>query len=374
MENRVLIDWLTFTCQFPEFEIYQQTEYFEKYNLKSAIEYYDFIADQNNIINTLLDEFLDMSPADFSIDDSGLYGYKKSMSCGHIRIMWDHKAVNSATYSGDCGVCVSMSGAGCAEYVAAKHDIISLLKKVKECPFTKPSRIDLAFDDFTGLFDLDVISEACASGDIITNAKKYHDDKGDRKFGSNEIFGRTIYIGAFRRSDIFARFYDKKLEQHRADLTHWVRLEFQIQHERAQALLNFDWDSDEDLIYNFFLVVNNYMRFLDPLDPDKNNSRRASAVWWSDFLNHSEVGKLTIDKDYCFNKDKLAAFLATNCRQAICVGMTIFGFEQFFKILFNYDLKSFNIHAKKYKDLISSVDCSDPEFLERFISEHINIA
>ena len=112
---------------------------------------------------------------------------------------------------------------------------------------SKFNRIDIAKDDFSGVFNIyDIVKDGIPyrfSSNASTfelRAKEYMDPFHD--YEKRYKAGWTLYIG-LRSSECFVRIYDKRLEQ-KLDkvIPYWVRVEFEIKrgtaHEIVQRLLN----------------------------------------------------------------------------------------------------------------------------------------
>ncbi|EMP00147.1 replication initiation factor domain protein [Leptospira santarosai str. 200702252] len=134
----------------------------------------------------------------------------------------------------------------------------------------KFTRIDLALDDYEGLLNLPLIYEKLKRKEVSSRFRGYTKfespldlvEKGslflDHKLGKH---GYTIYIGAFRKSNCFARIYDKRLQVGpECAWPIWNRLEFQLNHEAADQYCNPTWNVDPETGE----ILNTSERFSDP--------------------------------------------------------------------------------------------------------------
>ena len=187
------------------------------------------------------------------------------------------------------GVCCNMSGKGCRtfeEYGTGNYKSIFdvILENWSEDGDKRKmnlTRLDVAYDDFEGLLDIMTIFQATISGG-------YHEGKllqGDfvSRFSTYDVDistkGLTCGFGS-SKSDIYIRIYDKKAEQNREDVDHWVRCEIQLRRENAIGFIMLTGD----ICTNYFGVLNNYLRFIEPSETDSNKRRAKTAEWWAKFL------------------------------------------------------------------------------------------
>ena len=113
---------------------------------------------------------------------------------------------------------------------------------------------------------------------------------------AGEKAGHTLYLGS-RKSDIFLRVYDKKLEQNKKLFasgenlirTEWIRWELELKNERAQECVNMLLTKKETgavcvgILSNYFRVIK--------LD-NENKSRCTTDKVWMRFIG--EMEKLTL--------------------------------------------------------------------------------
>ena len=82
---------------------------------------------------------------------NGLYGY-------HTRFYYDGITLLADGHSVDMGICVQMSGAGCRYFESSSSlswsDLLYFLFSNDDYNI---SRLDVAYDDHTGIFDIDTI-------------------------------------------------------------------------------------------------------------------------------------------------------------------------------------------------------------------------
>lgn len=170
----------------------------------------------------------------------------------------------------------------------------------------KFTRIDIAFDDFDGLLDIDEMYRKTLAGELVTRWTKV-----TRVNGSNMTTGQktgdTVSIGS-RASEAYLRIYDKLLEREAKgvnipDIDSWVRVELELKSDKAQVVaemlggtaLNGGPTAGE-------LCASLLYGLLDFKYPDKENdtnkSRWVTAEWWSEFVHASSKLMLSIPKKH----------------------------------------------------------------------------
>lgn len=152
----------------------------------------------------------------FSQKSKGAHGYRdrKYFSCISVH------------YNGreDMGVWVEMSGQGCRtfESLSAKSwdDLFGWIA-IQQLKIT---RLDVAFDDHTGILDIDEVVE--------DTRRKHYVSRSDYWETVLSSKGSTVQIGS-PQSKVLVRIYDKAAERHCEPGTHWVRVEMQLRDDRA---------------------------------------------------------------------------------------------------------------------------------------------
>lgn len=242
----------------------------------------------------------------------GFYGYKN-------RLYFEGISIHYNGHSENMGILLEMSGQGCRTFETfGNGNYESLFTILEDEPHdVKLTRLDVAYDDFEGLLDLDKIQNALRLGDYTCRSTKYN-----CQYGSN---GQSVEIGS-KKSDLFIRIYDKAQERGRADeIDHWVRFELQMRDNHA---LNFV-KSSGDIGYKFYGVVNNYIRFLEHNDEDENKSRWDSADWWIEFLEHTRKITLFEKPGTEYNLGKLMDYVIQQAGNSIHTYIECLGVQQF---------------------------------------------
>ncbi|WP_061223149.1 replication initiation factor domain-containing protein [Leptospira weilii] len=199
------------------------------------------------------------------------------------------------------------------------------------------TRIDLAQDDYEGLLNLDRIYDKLDRKEVLTRFRGYTEFEaiGDR-IESGSLFvdpklgkmGYTLYIGAMRKSNVFVRIYDKKLQVGPECVWPiWNRLEFQLMGPAADQYCNPTWnvnpETGEILNTNerfpdprrarfadrsFPKTAYYYIKFLEPTYVQKTNSLGhyylsekqkhfwIPCKWWTGFLKTSQGQTIGLPK------------------------------------------------------------------------------
>lgn len=288
-KNRLLIDWFSFSSRIDDF-----------FSIVSL---------------------LGMSDCNFECLP-GVNGYSERYYFNGISV---HVAGNNSTvFTGSArqrsisGVWLEMSGQGCRTFESYGHgdwqtllDYVSfnnqeITERVKDADGNEKhvkynahnitvNRVDLAYDDFLGYLDIHKIAEDTRAHNYVSKFRS--DPQIIESIGDVES-ALTVTHGRMG-SDVFIRIYDKRLESHAEDFTdHWIRSEIMLRHDRAAAaidLLTDQYDYKDGVRYlisskkeideMYFLVMNNYLRFIQPSDTDSNRWRAPLADHWEKFCN-----------------------------------------------------------------------------------------
>lgn len=183
------------------------------------------------------------------------------------------------------GVFVSLPSGALSEYGKDALDLVVNLGAVE-----RVTRLDLAFDDFSGFLNIDTILNHLQSGAVVGRFRQYRPFSGVVAIGGCSVVS-TVYVGS-RQSETMLRFYDKALEQSSKgwDINnHWVRCEVELKGARAalmcRRLLDL-WDKDN---FYYTLRLREYLRgiidFKEQNLTDSNKRRWDTVDWWEKFLD-----------------------------------------------------------------------------------------
>ena len=286
MQSNILVDWLTFSSKIDT--VHSMTV------------------------------FLGLTDVEFK-PCSGRYYYGKAVRFGNITIYYDG-------LSPDMGVCVEMSGQGCRDFETfGSGDWYSIFQRyIEKRPSVNISRLDIAYDDFDRLLDLDLLISDTFAGNYVSRNKHWNIQKGSR--------GATVEHGD-RGGSLYIRIYDKKAERKREDLEYWARCELQFRDKLpgnfVDALVNGS-DSIETL---YFQVLNNYLRYVVPSDTDSNKWRWETAKHWERFLQTAEKRSIFIAPGVDYNMLGLQHYVFDTAGNAIKTFIDIQGMDSFMDYL-----------------------------------------
>ena len=214
---------------------------------------------------------------------SGLHGFQHCMLFSGIRICY-----NDDNFGGfNSGfVWLDMSGQGCRTFETYGNGDFEKLFNLCRAEAGKEeknrdiriTRIDIAFDDMSGVFDINTIFEHTHKEWFVSRMNKYN------YYGGSD--GLSATFGS-KSSQVFVRFYDKAAERgySPAEVPHWVRCEIMLKGCNA---LGFLLKLDElDFARCFLGILKNYLSFRLENPDDSNKRRWEEPSWWSDFLDNA---------------------------------------------------------------------------------------
>lgn len=339
-ENRFLIDWFSFSSRIDSFESFRKL---------LGLDHVNWIQRSYSVqgyTNTYYFEGI-------SIHDAGCGGYR-------FRGTDNEQEVK--------GAWLEMSGSGCRAFETWGHGDWSKLFDyvVFNAENITTNRLDIAYDDFLGYLDIRKIAEDTEKFNFVSKFRS--NPEIIKSIGINDT-AITVTHGRMK-SDTFIRIYDKRLEQNAQEFTdHWVRNEIMLRHERAFSaicLLSdvYEYKKDGDKFFGelvsekrplnevYMLIMNNYLRFIQPSDTDTNKWRAPLADHWKTFatiVTTYRVSLWSIEKsDY--NVSRLDHFVENMVSSAIFTYITVHGVDK----LLDVCNKKQDILAPKYKYLIDN--------------------
>lgn len=245
----------------------------------------------------------------------GRYGYRDRMEFSSICILYNGRD--------DMGICLEMSGQGCRSFEDNTslslrwNSLIPLLLS----PDVNLTRLDVAFDDHTGLLDINRIWDDTLSLNFISRSRCYKAEISGRT--DSQIVGKSITFGT-RSSMFLTRIYDKAAERGYSD-RHWVRVEMQLRDDRAFAFL--EYAQSTPIGEAFAGVLLNYLRFVEPDATDSNKSRWCMADYWANLLTGVSRIRLYSAPGGEYNLAKLEHQIFEANGNAISCFVDLFGVE-----------------------------------------------
>lgn len=314
--------------------------------------------------------YLGMDSPDIVWEDRLVFqdGYPRQYSFANITIRFgaddaanyvsDQKKSAADKVRTDMGVSLNMSGNGCRSFetygsgnwLEFFSTICNLDTRVV---FT---RLDLAFDDFTGILDMNQIRSDVEDRNYTGSPKMASFVwKDDQKL---DLQGLTIYIGS-RKSPIFVRIYDKAAERGFTD-RHWIRVEICMRADRAVAAVA-EILNGMDVGRCFSGVLRNYCCFREPTN-DSNKSRWPVADYWEQLLNGVDRIRLWISPGEPYNFRKTEEHMIRQYGQALIAAARIRG--SVWDLLRECEKVHPNLKSK-YKDAISEAQAAADLHRER---------
>lgn len=278
---------------------------------------YDFLTFTSKIhSSTAIIELLGLQNITFETL-KGFYGYRDRLYFDGISIH-----INGRD---DMGICVEMSGKGCrtfetfgtGDYDLIFSEILENYNEDSEKRQMNITRIDIAYDDFSGVLDLDQLSSDTLNHYFSSRFKDYQVITGNK--------GKAVNHGS-NKSNVYIRCYDKRLEQNvQEKIDHWIRLELQIRSECALGFIKMQ-ESIED---KYFFVLNRYLRYLVPNNNTSNRSMVPTAPYWLRFIENTEDRAIFCKPADNYNLFKLRSFITDQVSGAITTYIDIVGVDQF---------------------------------------------
>lgn len=319
--NRIIYDWVTFT---------------------SKIDSPESIVD-----------LLGLSDCSFINLEKGMNGYPNCIHFSGISICYGGRE--------DMGVCCNMSGKGCrafetygnGDYKAIFDLILENYSEDGDKRKMNLTRLDVAYDDFDGILDIWTIFKATTSGGYSDNKLMQGDFVSRFSTYSATLSTKGLSCGyGSEKSDIYIRIYDKKAEQNREDLENWLRCEIQLRRKNAIGFIMLAGDIGT----NYFGVLNNYLRFIEPSDTDSNKRRANTAEWWAKFLKTAECLKIFQSPGTEYDIMCLDGYVYGQCAGAVRTMIELVGIDEFLTRL-DEAVRSRKLNSK-YRDLINRT-CSE---------------
>lgn len=296
LDSGYKLDYLSFTLS--------KDDYF-KFNVMNALKY--------NI-------------QDFT-ETTGRYFYNSALTLNNYVTIYYNDLTNAdKIYYGNTAntVAVFFSGQGCSDLALKFNNNIYSVFQLLYSFNVKITRIDLAFDDFDGLLDFDVIEDKLNKGEYRSRKRSFSVHKGGTeksdfidynvvKTGNvkQNLLGRTIYLGNPRstaKNVIYARFYDKYLQYksksqilpEKAEITGiWQRYELVFKRTKAHDLFlnylfNDEFKNNIDKLYKS--TLRDMIEFLDVKKVRTSETHKRYwfiSPWWDNFLQYNDKLKFS---------------------------------------------------------------------------------
>ena len=313
MENALLYDW--FTCSF---------------------KVLDF---------SVLIDMLDMRKQPWKESEKGSrMRYAHRLEFDGISIHYTEEADN-ARFNPGC--CLEMSGQGCRDFEQFGSGDWDQLVRFCIASGGNITRVDIAFDDFTGVLPIDIISKMAMARQFTSQSQhlRIMSESVDRDPSHDCI---SVCPGS-KSSDIYIRIYDKRVERKRWELEHWVRCEIQLREHNAIGFLT----AAGGLGDRYCGVLANYLVYRCA-GADSNVSRHPVAPFWAAFLRDASRLSINSRRDTEYNRARLDAHIYDRNHRAIKTAILADGLPEFLRKTFE-DSEAL---PKKYQSLLESAENS----------------
>lgn len=251
----------------------------------------------------------------------GRNGYRKGLYFGSISILYDGNP--------GMGICLDMSGQGCRSFEEyGTGDFDGLFRLFQGNSGFHVSRLDVAFDDHSGILDIwqlfrdtDKVDEDAEQQFV----SKFRKSKVEKEFDDGRP-GITVYHGS-KKSAILIRIYDKAAERGLSKDQHWVRVELQLRDERAEAFCF----AKEPIGELFRGVLVNYVRYVDDSGTDSNRWRWPMKPYWENLIEQVGRIRLYVKPGVEYNIRQLDTFVFEQAGNAISAAVEIYGASFFLR-------------------------------------------
>lgn len=244
----------------------------------------------------------------------GAHGYKD-------RFYWNCISIH---YNGspDMGVWLELSGQGCRAFETHGHgDYEYLFATVFDNPEQmKFTRLDVAFDDHTGILDMNTLISDTLSGNYVSKASSWEVTQSNK--------GTSVIIGS-RQSPVLIRIYDKAAERNITDGSHWIRIELQLRDERATEFARYQIEKSLAIGETFTGVLLNYLRYVVPDDGDDNKWRWPLTDYWADVLGEACRISVYVKPGVSYNLLNCEEFVYGQCGNAISALLQVYDIDTF---------------------------------------------
>lgn len=242
---------------------------------------------------------------------NGARGYMDRLYFGCISIHYNGRD--------DMGIWCEMSGQGCRNF----EDLTTLPNKWNDLfsfihsNSLHMTRLDVAFDDHTGILDIDRVAKDTEEQRFVSRMNWWESVRSSK--------GISVFIGS-PQSKVRIRIYDKAAERGYDDGRHWVRVELQLRDGRAEEFSKIPMDVGEA----FAGVLLNYLRFVEPDETDSNKSRWKMTDYWSELVGDISRIKIYSVPGGSYNIERCRHFVFDMAGNAIDAMLQIYdNFEDF---------------------------------------------
>mgnify|MGYP003295597908 CR=1 FL=1 len=235
---------------------------------------------------------------------------------------------------------LNMSGQGCRTFETYGNGDYDKLFRLVQKEEGKPkssqdvrlTRLDVAYDDMTGVLDLKNICNKTLYNEFTSRFKtppqvilQPASDGLSREFVPSSVnFG-------LRRSNVYIRIYNKALERGYVEDLHWVRCEMQLRSEDACGFVFQLQDHQMSEVYCG--ALRNYLIYRERNDNDSNKRRWEESSFWIDFLNNVKAMSIVEKPGVIYNLSACERYVLTQPVGSIKTLISIYGAEAFIDMI-----------------------------------------
>lgn len=283
----------------------------ESSNVAESIVIYDWLSFTSRIHTPQeLMEALGLSHVSWT-QTRGAHGYRDRLFYSSISIHYNGRD--------DMGVWVEMSGQGCRafeSFSAVGWDRLFLFIRENELKIT---RLDVAYDDHTGILPLDRVILDTQTGMYVSKSNYWETVLSSK--------GSTVQLGS-PQSKVLIRIYDKAAERKCEAGTHWIRCEIQLRDDRAAQFTKIPLTIGEA----FAGVLLNYLRFVEPSDDD-NKSRWPMTDYWVNLVEDAQRISVYRTPGIEYNEERLKNYVVNYVGNAIDCMIRLYGIDALEKMI-----------------------------------------
>lgn len=269
----------------------------------------------------------------------GARGYRDRLYCNAISIHYNGRD--------DMGVWVEMSGQGCRAFESLSAVSWEQLFFFIRENGLKITRLDVAYDDHTGILPMNEIVHDTQCGMFVSRSEYWETVLSSK--------GSTVQIGS-PQSKVLIRIYDKAAERKCEAGTHWIRCEIQMRDDRAAQFTKIPMPIGQA----FAGVILNYLRYVEPSDDDANKWRWPMTDYWMNLVEDSQRISIYRTPGLEYNEERLKNYVINQAGNAIDCMIQLYGAEEVLQMIEDrstaknpkYDLL---IKQHKFNKLINDV-------------------
>lgn len=245
------------------------------------------------------------------IETKGARGYRDRKYFGAISIHYNGRA--------DMGVWCEMSGQGCRAFETLSQVGWDNLFKFINNAGLKITRLDVAYDDHTGILNICDIVDDTQSGSFVSKSNYWETVLSSK--------GSTVQIGS-PQSKVLIRIYDKAAERQKFD-QHWIRCEIQMRDDRGAQFSKIPLPIGQA----YAGVLLNYLRYVEPDEDDENKWRWPMKQYWKDLVDDAERISIFRSPGMEYNEERCRRFVVNQAGNAIDACIKMYGVDEFLDMI-----------------------------------------